>query len=148
MYILVFIIIMLLSFILVAAITHCISDTKDTFLNEDWSEVMFFSCVITIASYVLLTAITDKDISAKLISQNKISAQFEIKSSKFWGLIRDVEVENIGKFTTSTQIDKLEYNDRYFRTMQLAGQDVSKYADIVNNEVMYRMTPLQEIEEK
>lgn len=148
MYILVFIIIMLLSFVLVAAVTHYTSDTKDAFLNGDWFGVIFFSSVITIMSYVLLIAITDKDISAKLISQNKISAQFEIRSSKFWGLIHDVEVENIGKFTTSTQIDKLEYNDRYFRTMQLAGQDVSKYADIVNDEVMYRMTPLQEMEEK
>lgn len=148
MYLLVFIIIILLSFALVAVITYCASDAKATSLDENWCSIIFFGGVIAIISYILLMAITYKDISAELISQNKISAQFEIKSSKFWGLIYDVEIENVGKFTTSTQINKLEYNDRYFRMMQLAGQNISKYADIVNDEVIYRMTPLQEMEEK
>lgn len=123
--------------------------SMDRKINKDVCGVtVIFGTVISLLVYVMLSAATYEDVSARLISKNKVSSVFEVEYKKIFGLIHSNKIENIEKFTIKEYSSKLEYKDRFFIIMKLAGQDVSKYADINGNEVIYRMTPLQEMEEK
>lgn len=146
MYFLAFIVFEFLVLSTVAIISYNISNNNTSFFDMDWSGITFFASVLSIISFLVLCNLTYKDLNVKLISQNKISAQFEINSSRFWGFIYDTEIKNVYKFTTDSQTDELKYKDRYFILMKLAGQDISKYADVTKDKVIYRMTPLQELE--
>lgn len=142
----IFIIIMCISCFACFGISYLANDRK---IDENVCGcTIVFGVILGILAYAILNAETYEDISAKLISKNKISRVFEVEYEKFGGLVYGNKTENIQKFTTSRPSGKLKYNDRYFILMKLAGQDISKYADINGNEVIYRITPLQEMEEK
>ncbi len=140
------IIVMCFSFLISLGIIYLMNDKK---LDDNtWGASFFVGILLGIMNCTWISSVSYEDINAKLLSQNKISAQFEVDFSRLWGLIHNTKIENIEKFTTDAKNDKLKYNDRYFIIMKLAGKDVSKYADVVNDTVIYRMTPLQEMEGK
>lgn len=134
------------SFLISLGIIYFMNDKKLD--DSTWGYSFLFGILFSIINYTWMSTVSYEDISAKLLSQNKISAQFEVKYSMFWDLTKKEKIENIEKFTTDAKNNKLKYNDRYFIIMKLAGKDISKYADVVNDTVIYRMTPLQEMEEK
>ena len=116
----------------------------------DWNiggVAIVFSITFGMLAYAILDVRTYEDMSAKLISKNKLSNVFEVEYKKFWGLVYGNKIENIEKFIVYRPSGTLKYNDRYFILMKLAGQDVSKYADVNGNEIIYRMTILQEMEQ-
>jgi len=128
-------------FLIILSISYFVDGKR---LDETtWCLSYLFGILYGIVINCLIISVSYKDIDAKLLSQNKNSALFEVYSSIYWGLIYDARIEIIEKFTNNKK-----YNDRYFVIMKLAGKDISKYADVVNDTVIYRMTPLQEIEGK
>lgn len=140
------IIVMFFSFLISLGMTYLINDKK---LDGDtWGASFLFGILLGVINCIWMSIASYEDINAKLLFQNKISAQFEVNSSILWGLIHNTKIENIERFTTDAKNNKLKYNDRYFIIMKLSGKDVSKYADVVNDTVIYRMTPLQEMEGK
>ncbi len=128
-------------FLIILGISYFVDGKR---LDETtWCLSYLFGILYGIVINCLIISVSYKDIDAKLLSQNKNSALFEVYSSIYWGLIYDTRIEIIEKFTNNKK-----YNDRYFVIMKLAGKDISKYADVVNDTVIYRMTPLQEMEGK
>ena len=142
MMILLLIVIIFFNFLMMLGISYFENGKR---LDEtSWCESYLCGILCGLLMFFSIEIVSYKDISAKLLSQNKNSAQFEVDSSIFWGLVYNTRIEIIEKFTNN----KLKYNDRYFVIMKLAGKDISKYADVVNDTVIYRMTPLQEMEGK
>lgn len=142
----IFIVVMFISYFVCFGISYFANDRKID--NNVCGSTIVFGTILGIFAYAILNTETYEDMSAKLVSKNKLSSVFEVEYEKFYGLVYGNKIENIQKFIEWRPSSRIQYNDRYFILMKLAGQDVSKYADINGNDVIYRMTPLQEMEGK